>query len=503
MILGFDIGTTNTLSVVYDNNIFRIVPHILELNSTKIIKKIFPSVISISKNKLIFGLEAENLPNTEKYMILSVKSKLKNYKEGSKIKIGKYRFDLADIYFSFIKAVTSSTRKSLNFKDKVNLAVFTIPANSSSIERWLLRQAAIKSNIAKKIILLDEPIASVLEYFQYIKKDKEDLIVYDLGGGTFDVSHVKKIYETFNVIKSEGINNLGGDNFDELLIEMICEKLKFNISELTLFEKNLIVREVRRAKESLVHYNDCLPDKLNIMTGFIETKHLKKNIDISTELFITKCNKLINKTINILNTVYTGELKKKKVPIYITGGGSIFPPVRNSLLKNFSNIIFSQTPLETVSIGSVIYGKMDKEKVISSLARHIGIVRLTNNHKEEFFDIIFHKTTKLPIGNNKLTVIKGPYIPYHNIGRLQFIEAGALNEIDNCERDIKKFKEILFPFDKAINKRKILKNDMIKYTGKLKDIKIIEEYILDSNGIISLKIKRLPDNLIQNFEILS
>jgi len=220
-------------------------------------------------------------------------------------------------------------------------------------------------------------------------------------------------------------------------------------------------------------------------------------------IFIDKSNKLINKTIKLLDSIYTEKLKKKGTPIYITGGGSLFPPIKNSLLAKFPNIIFSPTPLETVSIGSVIYGKIDKGKVISSLARHIGIVRLTNDHKQEYIDIIFPKSTKVPVGDNILIKTKGPYIPYHNIGRLKFIEAGALNGIDNCERNIIEFKEILFPYDLSINKRKILKQDMIKYTGKLENIRVTEEYILDSNGIISLKIIRLPDNLIQHFEILS
>ncbi len=497
--LGLDLGTTNTISVVYFNGIYRVVPHYLRIKSYEIAENIFPSIVTSVDGELKFGLEASSYYNSDSEVISSLKRRLNTYRKGSTVKIGSKRFDVGEVFFKFVLSVADSVRKSLEFYGKFSNIVFTVPANASSTQRWLVRKAAVETKLSDNIILLDEPVSSFLDYFTTSNLKYKKILIFDLGGGSFDATLMKILDNRFETIRTEGITNLGGNDFDNILVNLVCTKININYDDLTFFEKNKINLEARRIKESLYYYKDRIPKTILFLLGDIETDHFKEDIEIETEKFIKASKKLIQKTIKLTKSL----IEDEDIKIYATGGSSIFPPVRDMLRKNFKDVIFSISPLETVATGAAMYAQQYMGKVSSRTARHIGVIRLANKHKDEYFDVIFPKGTKIPGNGERLVKIAVPYHPYHNIGKLKFFEAGALENYDNEERDVRIFSTIFFPYDKKLNRKRNLENVPIKLIGKYENEEIFEEYILDENGIISLKITRKPDNFSINYEILS
>ena len=499
MIIGIDIGTTNTLAVLFTKGIYRIIPHYILVNSIQIIENIFPSVISYSDQQFKFGLEAQDLPDPDQDVVLSLKQKLNYYRKGSTTRIGKKREDLGLIYQKFVQAVVHSIKNSLQLDHPVDKAVFTIPANASSNHRWVLRKAAENSNLAMEIYLLDEPVASILDFYRSHQSSLPQIAVFDLGGGTFDVSLVEKSEQEFKVIASEGIENLGGNSFDQLLIDQICEKAGCSLDSLSSFEFYRLQLEAKRIKESLIHYKNKLPEKLDALLKDMDTEKFNQNVEVDIQPLMINSLKLINKAVKLTQSI----LPHPETPIYVTGGGTLFPPVRITLQERFNNLIFSPVPLETVAMGAAMYGGEFNTKLSNITARHLGVIRLTNQHQDEYFDVIFPKGTALPDFKKYKYFTKGPYRPYHNIGYLKFFEAGALVSYNGEDRDIRIFNALHFPYDQSLDRKKKFDSVPIKFNNHLGEVEVTEEYRLDHNGIISLEITRQPGDFTMNFEIFS
>ena len=231
-LIGIDFGTTNSVVCILEGfNAHPIASGYKPIGEESAMYEfITPTVLAInSEGRLFHGLNAKKSSGK---ILLSLKRILGNMDvDGHESKIefnGKWYFpsQLASYFFKRLRY-----NCELQLGMPVTKAVITIPSNSKGPQRFLTRYAAQKAGF-EVVTLINEPTAAAVSYsmgLNYSENDEKIFLVYDFGGGTFDVTLLKLTGGMFYEVGSNGIRKLGGDDFDELLVQLIQRKTKTNI----------------------------------------------------------------------------------------------------------------------------------------------------------------------------------------------------------------------------------------------------------------------------------
>lgn len=517
--LGLDFGTTTTAVVLAQENNYHVIQH-RYYNSNQNIElsePILPSIISFNKKNLYYWMEAEEIAKSNEscFTLPSIKRILGDYYEGQKIKFEDIEYDIRNILTNMFKKLHNSITNSLGMEDVEFEVMTTVPANSNGAQRWLTRQALLDAGFSK-VDLFDEPSSAAVEYaWRRIRLSEKGLpqyvIVYDLGGGTFDLSLVKIQNINYEVISSLGINKLGGDDFDEELQKLIIEKLDIDYETLSRIQKYNLKREAKRLKETISGFRS-LPQKIPIDLSPLGIKGKKGAAGyISIQKYEEKITPYLEKTIETLKLLLSEDVIKKdgidkKISyIYLVGGSTLLPWVTQIIHKHFPDytIIKSPTPYESVAIGAAIRNiEKDNFPFLDRLSRNFGVIRVGQDHQTEYMDIIFPRGTKLPSSGQQINKRIGPYRPYYNIGWLKYLETQTLNTQKLPAGNVKWWEEVLFPYSTDYKDAIPSSPPLIQFREDLNNISIIEDYTLDSNGIVVVKITRLPDNYVKTYQVV-
>ena len=338
--LGIDFGTTNSVcSVKIDNKII----FIEDFN-----EKIIPSIVFYENEKALVGNQISKEIKTNK-IVFSIKrffAKNPDKKESfTDDKVEKSPVEIAKEIFSYIK---SRSQKFL--RKTINDCVLTVPAYFDEKARSGIMRAAFMSGLNVRR-LINEPTAAAFAYG--LEKKKRGLfLVYDLGGGTFDVSLLKLRDGIFKVIGSSGDANLGGDDFDSLFGSLILHKyFQIPLSDLIYEEKIKFLKNCKLYKERLLKENS-FEEKI-IING-------KKNeIKIDSQLLDESLNDLVNKTIIIVkNLLKECNIDLEKINGFILVGGSTrLHIIKKKLSKEFDKPIYDELdPDLVVSQGAALHG---------------------------------------------------------------------------------------------------------------------------------------------------
>ena len=240
-ILGIDLGTTNSEVAVYRDGEAVLLKQDGE--------KIMPSVVGLdTSGNIITGRSAWN------QAILAPERTVKSIKRlmGSEttVHLGDREYRPEEISAMILKALRQRAEASLG--TTVNRAVITVPAFFNDTQREATRKAGELAGL-DVVRIINEPTAASLVY-QHRHEDSETVLVYDLGGGTFDVSIVRMETGVVEVLASHGDTHLGGDDFDQLLFNKVREsfqkKNKFDLSANPV-SKSRVIRAVEQAKIQL------------------------------------------------------------------------------------------------------------------------------------------------------------------------------------------------------------------------------------------------------------
>jgi molecular chaperone DnaK len=208
-IIGIDLGTTNSeVAIVSDGQ-----PVVLGVNP------ILPSVVGLSaEGKLLVGEAARN------QYVLAPERTIKSIKRkmglDAGIDLGGQRYRPQEISAMILRALRD--RASQQIGQPVRRAVITVPAYFNDAQRRATREAGELAGL-EVVRILNEPTAAALAYDPG-RRERETVLVYDLGGGTFDVSIVMCENGVVEVLASHGDTALGGDDFDELLLNLVCDR---------------------------------------------------------------------------------------------------------------------------------------------------------------------------------------------------------------------------------------------------------------------------------------
>src|SRR5436853_6398532 len=213
IIVGIDLGTTNSeVAYIQDRQ-----PHVCTEDGDPIL----PSFVALSEDgRLLVGKAARN------QWVLAPERTIKSIKrkmgQDVKVQLGDQEFRPQEISAMILRALKSRAERELG--QEVRKAVITVPAYFNDSQRQATREAGELAGL-EVVRILNEPTAASLTYDPN-QTDLRRMLVYDLGGGTFDVSIVQSQQGVIEVLASHGDTQLGGDDFDDLLLKHLCDRLE-------------------------------------------------------------------------------------------------------------------------------------------------------------------------------------------------------------------------------------------------------------------------------------
>ena len=375
-------------------------------------------------------------------------------------------------------------------RDEPLEAMVAVPANSASRQRWLTLEAFRRAGF-QPIGMLNEPTAAAVDFaHRHLelgkKSPKRYMVVYDLGGGTFDTSAVSLEGRRFDLIASEGLARLGGDDFDELILEAAG-----------VAPTAATLERAREAKESLRPTTRKLLLDLGIEG--------EEPIAIDVAALYARAQPLIDRTLAQTELLFE-RLRERGIDpedprelggLYLVGGGAAFPAVGRALRARFGKKLqLAPQPFAATAVGLAIAADPDAHVMIKeAITRHFGVWREGDGGSDKLFDPLLGKNTDAPV------VVRRRYRPAHTIGHLRFLECGALDAAGQPVQDLVPCTDVYFPYDPALADRDELASLPSTRRPELMANEIAETYTYASDGTISVRIENVTRGYARTFAL--
>lgn len=400
-IVGIDLGTTNS-AIAY---IHQGKPKIIESPKQQ---KIIPSVILIDPNgKIIVGEDARSaLVAMPDRTIAAIKRKMG---QSEPIIVAEKEYLPEEISALILKELKTYVDEM--FDEEEIEAIITVPAYFTDEQRKATKRAGeLAGFIVERII--NEPTAASLAYgLNHLNKNRH-ILVYDLGGGTFDVSIVEMISGLLEVKASTGNNHLGGEDFDWLLVNLFSEQIKqqYKMNPLEdLRAKALLKQEAERVKIELSKKKTSKV-ALPVVT-MKENQPVSLYTEVSREQFEQLISDLINGTMDsVKNVLEDANLYPEDISDVILVGGSTKIPYVQQIIESYFNKKPRKgiDPDEAVALGAAVQAGlksgelMDSGLVMTDVAPFsMGIAVLHNQGKRRglpgAFSVIIPRNTTIPV----------------------------------------------------------------------------------------------------------
>lgn len=506
MHLGIDFGTTHSVVALSDRGNYPVVNFIADDGS---VFDFYPSVLADDGRELRFGFDAlavEGEPGW--YVIRSFKRAIYEQEGGFDqcIELPSGKRPAVEIIAAFLSQLQRDLKERSNLPNHVDFedpgVVLAVPAQAPSASRLITLEAFRRAGF-RVIAMLNEPSAAGIEYaHRYrstITSQRENVLVYDLGGGTFDSSLVLMRERKHDVLLSRGLGRLGGDDFDERLLALALQRAE-GLQRLGTQAKRKLERHCREQKEK-IHANTRrilleVGGQLNAEERELAGIDAEYECVIAASEFEQACKPLVLRTLEVLEQLqrewaqaHTIEPLSDVAGIYVVGGASALPVVARTLREVYGRRIHrSNYPSSSIAIGLAIAA--DETAGYASterFSRQFGVFREGMSGEEVEFDVIFDGTTHLPT-NGEYLEVRRQYAPRHNLGHYRYIECGWLDERRVPSGDITSFANVLFPFDPALRGGDDL--EQVPVTRRETPFCEVEEvYRVDSHGIVQLTLR--------------
>ncbi|MTJ13725.1 molecular chaperone DnaK [Anabaena sp. UHCC 0187] len=290
--------------------------------------------------------------------------------------------------------------------EAVTKAVITVPAYFTDAQRQATKDAGTIAGL-EVLRIINEPTAAALA-FGLDKQDQEQLIlVFDLGGGTFDVSILQLGDGVFEVKATCGNNHLGGDDFDNAIVRWMVERFKAEEKIDIALDKMALQRLREAAEKAKVELSNMVSTSINlpfITADITGPKHLE--MELSRSQFEELTGSLIEGTIEpMIQALKDAELKPQQIDrIILVGGSTRIPAVQNALIKFFNGKTpdRSVNPDEAVALGAAIQagvlgGEIDNLLLLDVTPLSLGIETLG-----EVFTKIIERNTTIPTSKSQV-----------------------------------------------------------------------------------------------------
>ncbi len=504
MKIGIDFGTTRVVVATADRGNYPLVN--FEAPDGRV-RDWWPSLLSISGDQRLYGWEAlEQQCNQGWTVVRSLKRKLKYAGPSSEIAIAGQRLTLFRVLSEMMSALYRElmNRSTLGAGKYDRLQVMLgVPANANSNQRFLTQEAARAAGF-EVLGLLNEPSAAAVEFAYRNGRDRKNrvearLLVYDLGGGTFDASLVALGQAEHFVIASDGIPDLGGDDFDEVLALLaLAEAGKPGQEDSpTPAEWYLLFDECREKKESL-H-----PNSRKITIDLERVRKHWKEVSVTVDLFYEKCLPLVQRSRKIVEDLLAAHPDQAIDTLYLTGGASELPLIARVLRETFGRRVRRSAYMRSATaIGLAIRAEGHEDLPLrDQFTKNFGVWREADDGHSVVFDVLFPRGAKLPAkGEEPLRVVRS-YRPIHNIGHFRYLECAQLDANGQPLSEINNWDEIRVAFDPRLRDSSSLVDQPVQRWIPAKEQWIQEEYTCDASGDVRVRIHDTVSKLANEYRL--
>jgi len=491
MKLGIDFGTTRTVvAAVADAR-----HPVAAFDEAGEFREHIPGIAVTRGKELLVGWPAARAlgEGTYDHAVRSIKRAIQTRMPDDEILPGISALDLATRFLTDLR-IALTTRSNLSARDPLEVMV-SAPANAASRQRWLTLEAFRRAGF-HPIGLLNEPTAAAVEFASHhlqnlsSKSPKRYVVVYDLGGGTFDTSAVSLEGRHFELLAAEGIARLGGDDFDQLILDAACDALAIpHHSDPAALERAREAKETLRAtsKKLLVDLGDLGTATIDVAELYARCEPLIEQTIAQTELLFAK---LASRGIDPDDPRELGGL-------YLVGGGAAFPAVARRLRARFGKKLqLAPQPFAATAIGLAIAADPEAHILIrEAVTRHFGVWREAASGADKVFDPLIGKDAPAPV------TIERRYHPTHAVGHLRFYECGALDAEGQPVQDLVPWTDIYFPYDPKLADRRDLAGAPADRRPDLMDLEIAETYTYAPDGTIVVRIENVTRGYQRTYEL--
>jgi molecular chaperone DnaK len=498
MRVGIDFGTTHTVAAVVDRGNYPVV----SFDGVDA----WPSVVAANASgELRFGLDAAAVRHEPGWSTLrSFKRLLNDAGPRTAVTLAGQSYLLVDLLAQFLAQfkddLARRSNSGLEPGEPVEAAI-SVPANASSGQRFLTLDAFAQAGF-HVVAILNEPSAAGFEYaHRYratITAKREYVLIYDLGGGTFDASLLKMTGRLNEVVTSEGIRHLGGDDFDQAILDIVVNRVGLPVLDATTTDH--LLEECAARKEAVG------PNTRRFLVDLTAADRPPFSCPID-EVY-SACAPLIDKTLDLICHVLRDPTRDSSdvnwsevAGIYVVGGSGSFPPVSRVLRTAFGEkrVKRSPHPFAATAIGLAAF--LDKEAgfaLSERLSRHFGVFREAHAGEHVVFDPILPKDVALPSAGQPPLVVARTYRAAHNIGHFRFVECSRLVD-GRPDGDMTPYDPIYFPFDPDLYNEPDLGQRPV---GRSNDGPNVEErYVVTPGGTVDVTLRAQPSGFTRTFRL--
>lgn len=391
MIIGIDLGTTNSLAAYFTEKGAKIIPNRLGKNLT-------PSIVSVDEEKQIFvGETAKERRSLFPDMTAQVFKR--DMGSTKKYKLGENEFTAEELSSFVLRSLKEDAEAFLG--EEVTEAVISVPAYFDDKRRKATKRAGELAGLKVERII-SEPTAAAIAYGLYEKTKNTKFLVFDLGGGTFDVSILELFQNILEVRAVAGDNYLGGEDFTEVLVKLFLQRKEIDIH--TLDEKTQ-VHLYKQAEFCKLGFSD---QNTSILQCNIDGKLLEEKITL--EEYEELCEPLLEKIRKpVQRSLSDAHIRLSDIDVIVlVGGATRLPVIKNFIVKLFRK--FPDTsihPDEAVALGAAIQAAMKernnavKEVILTdvcsfTLGTEVSIERENGQFESGHFCPIIERNTVIP-----------------------------------------------------------------------------------------------------------
>jgi molecular chaperone DnaK (HSP70) len=511
--LGIDFGTTRTVVACADRGNYPVVGFTDDAGDAI---DWVPSIVAERGGELRFGLDALAVAGDPSFTVARSFKRWLGAPDAAPsqlVRVGAVTLTLGDLVTRFLGHVRdalltrSNAARSLSRATELVAAVGT-PANARAAQRLVTLDAFRRAGFAVHA-MIHEPSAAGFEYTHRhrdtLSSRRDAVVVYDLGGGTFDASLVRMSGRLHEVLATAGINRLGGDDFDAVLARLAASRAGVDLARVDDGALARLLEQCRDLKESLHPSSRAISVDLADALG---PDASRPEVRFPVDAYYEACAPLVERTLEAIAPVMAhldvegaGDLAQI-AGVYVVGGASALPVVARMLRERYGRRVHrSPHPSAAIAIGLAIAADEGAGFELADRYSHVFCVfRERAAGHEVVLDPIFTKASALPARAAAPSTFTRAYRAAHNLGHYRFFECAALDERGTPRGDLTALGEVLFPFDRELEGA----GDLAARAVERREVPgphIEERYTLDEHGMVAVVIRNVDSGHEREFRL--